>query len=347
MLIGRRTLGAGVAALGALGGAAARAQAAGPPSALVEAAAKEGVVTWYNGYLGDTPAQEASAIFQRLYPGVRVEMIRSTSQVAWQRLAQDRQANLRTCDVYSSSDIGHFAQLYDEKRLAAYTPQGAAAMAPALRPLSQDGAYYPALVSLMSLAWNTKLVQPADVPKNWPDLLDPRWRRRVACGHPGFSGYAGTWALLMRQLYGDGFFASLAKNEPLVGRSSNDAVTHLVSGERSVAAAPAYVAFEAARRGNPVAVGYPTDGALLMVSPAGALADAPHPSAARLFMEFLLGPDYSRFMVTQGAEPVNASVPPAADQRPLSEVKLQRPKLADILSGIPDVAETWRDAFGS
>ena len=25
----------------------------------------------------------------------------------------------------------------------------------------------------------------------------------------------------------------------------------------------------------------------------------------------------------------------------------QRPKLADILSGIPDVTETWRDAFGS
>ena len=315
---------------------------------LVAAARRDGTVSWYNGYIGDTVAQDMAGRFQRAYPGVTVATVRSTSQVAFQRLRQDQAAGLRNCDVYSSSDISHFDDLQREKRLLAYTPASAARLDPALRgkDLWVDGQYYPALISMMALAYNSRVVAAAEAPRNWPDLLDPKWRGKVAVGHPGFSGYAGTWALLMRQLYGDGFFERFAANQPLVGRSSNDSVTQLNSGERVVAASPAYVAIESGRRGNPVVVAYPTDGALLMVSPAAILADAPHPAAAKLFMEWLLGAENSLLLVAQGGVRLNTDAANATDQPPLVEIKTRRPTVREIVEGIPEVTETWRDVLG-
>ena len=150
----------------------------------------------------------------------------------------------------------------------------------------------------------------------------------------------------MRQMYGDEFFSALAANKPLVGRSSNDSVTQLNAAERIVAAAPAYVAIESGRRGNPIVVNYPTDGALLMCSPAAIMADAPHPAAAKLFMEWLLGPENSTLLVQQGAVPINADVPAAPDTPELASIKTRRPTVAEIVQGIPDATELWRDQLG-
>jgi len=343
----RRTLLAGLAVMAAAP-AQAQAQTQAPELGLLEAARKEGSLTWINGYMGDTVAQDMVGRFERTYPGVKLNTIRSTSQVAFQRLRQDQQAGLHNCDIYSSSDISHFSELSREKRLMVYTPANAAKLDPALRGKSLwvDGQYYPALISMMALAYNTKRVTPAEAPKSWTDLLDRKWKGKVTLGHPGFSGYSGTWALLMQQLYGDSFFDKLAANDPLVGRSANDAVTQLNAGERIVAAAPAYVAIESGRRGNPVAVVYPTDGALLMVSPAAIMADAPHPAAAKLFMEWLLGPENSALLVQQGGVRLNTDAANATDQPALADIATKRPTVEQIVKGIPDVTEKWRDALG-
>ena len=64
----------------------------------------------------------------------------------------------------------------------------------------------------------------------------PKWKGKVSTGHPAFSGYVGTWVLTMRKLYGWDYFEKLEKNKPQIGRSINDTVTALNSGERQVAA---------------------------------------------------------------------------------------------------------------
>lgn len=325
---------------------ATTAHAARAQDALVAAAEQEGEVAFYNGTFGDTIGAQLVGRFQAQYPRVKVTLLRATAQVVFQRLLQDRQAGLRNCDVFSSSDISHFDQLQKQKRLMDWTPPNAANLREAFRDLYVEGQYYPALISMATLAYNSSKVPADDAPRKWTDLLDPKWKGKVAIGHPGFSGYAGTWAVLMTELYGDSFIPRLARNDPLVGRSSNDAVTQLNSAERIVAGVPLYVALESAARGNPIKVVYPSDGALLMCSPIAALADAPHPAAAKLFLDWFLGPENSRLLVTQFAEPLNTAVPPAPGQKPIDEVKTLRPKLEAIVRGIPQVTEQWRDAFG-
>ena len=58
---------------------------------------------------------------------------------------------------------------------------------------------------------------------------------KVSIGHPGFSGYVGTWVVQMKKLYGWDYFKKLEQNKPRIGRSINDTVTMLNAGERIVA----------------------------------------------------------------------------------------------------------------
>jgi iron(III) transport system substrate-binding protein len=90
-----------------------------------------------------------------------------------------------------------------------------------------------------------------------------------------------------------------------------------------------------------------TDGAVLMVSPSAVLANAPHPNAAQLFMEFLLGEEHARISVKMRNELLRPEVKPLAGARPFTEVNVIRLSTAEIEKGIPKVIEQWRDTFGN
>jgi iron(III) transport system substrate-binding protein len=197
---------------------------------------------------------------------------------------------------------------------------------------------------MLLLLYNSARVKPADAPTKWQDLLDPKWKNRETVGHPGFSGVVGTWVVVMRDLYGWSFFEQLERNRPQIGRSVNDAATTLNSGERIVAMGTSGLGAVNAARGNPIGISMPTDGAVLIVSPSAVMANAPHPNAARLFMEFLVGPGHAAVMAQVARVPVRAT--PAGGGLP-PDAKLLRPTVAQIVKGIPEVVEQWRDLFGN
>jgi iron(III) transport system substrate-binding protein len=116
--------------------------------------------------------------------------------------------------------------------------------------------------------------------------------------------------------------------------------------ESWVAAGPSATTLESKAKGNPLAVVYPEDGALLMISPSGIVKNAPAPNAARLFMEFLLGRECNEIMVKQHQDPVNKHVKPLPGGKAISEIKTIRPTYEEILKGIPEVKEQFRDTFG-
>ena len=183
---------------------------------LYDAAKKEGELTWYTAHSDDITSQALGRSFESLYPGIRVNVLRTTAQVAYQRITQETKASAIQCDVLSSTDLGH-------KVLDVY------------KNYDPDGYYFVTSAGLIGIGYNTAKVKEADAPRNWTDLLDPRWKDNIALGHPGFSGYVGTWALTLRNQYGWDFFEKLAKNNPRVGRSINDTVTMLNAGESAIA----------------------------------------------------------------------------------------------------------------
>ncbi len=314
--------------------------------ALYEAAKKEGEITWYGAQLGAEAAEAVGAAFTERYPGVKVNVVRSTAQVAFQRLSQDMRAGVAQADVLSTTDYGHALYLKSEGKLMAYRPENADGMMEMFRDADPDNMFHINHVGLVLIAYNKDRLTEAEAPKSWKELTEPKWKGRVAVGHPGFSGYVGTWTVMLRKLYGWDYFEALEKNEPQIGRSIQDTVTMLNAGERDVGVSPSATSLISASRGNPIALIYPTDGTLMVPSPTMILKNAPHPNAAKLFMEFVTGPHYYRVSTKFFSESLRPEVPPPPGARPLDQIKLIRPTDEEIETGIPEVKELWRDTFG-
>ncbi len=316
-------------------------------ASLHETARKEGSVTWYIAQVDGETAEVMGRAFTQQFPGVICNVIRTTGQVAYQRLMEDLKNNSPQCDVFSTTDIAHMPALMKRKALANFTPANAEHLAPAFKGLGEDGYYYPTTSTLMLLIYNTQRVKPEDAPKAWTDLLDPKWNGRAAFGHPAFSGYVGVWCVALKRLYGWDWFDKLAKNKPQIGRSGNDPITMLNGGERDVGPGPLSTALLNVDKGNPIAVQYPTDGSVLCIGPSGVLANAPHPNAARLFMEWLLSKEFAQLCADRRVTPVREDITEKPGMKPLSQVKLLRVTTAELEKGVPTVIEDWRDTFGS
>ena len=324
---------------------------AAPPAradlaALHESARKDGELTWYVAHYTTQQAEETGRAFEKKYPGIKVNVVRTTAQVAYQRLNQDIGAGVAKCDVFSSTDIGHYIELKKKGLLMPYKPENAAKLAEPFRNFDPDGVYFPTAAGLIVIGYRTDKLKPEELPKNWTDLLAPKWRNRIATGHPGFSGYVGVWAVQMQKLYGWDFFEKLEKNRPQIGRSINDTVTMLNAGERLVSFGPTATTLESADRGNPVGVIYPTDGSLLMISPSAIMKNTSKPAAAKLFLEFLMDVEHAQVAVKNRQESLRPEVKPLAGAKPFTEFKVIRPTDAEVSDGVPKLIEKWRDLFG-
>ncbi|MEP6558002.1 MAG: extracellular solute-binding protein [Burkholderiales bacterium] len=314
---------------------------------LYDAAKKEKELTVYTTHYSSEEAANLCAAFEQKYAGIKCNFVRTTAQVAYQRLRQDIKANNPVASIYSSTDVSHYPALKAEGLLLKYKPHNLVDMVDSLKTYNDpDGNYYVTAAALMLITYNSSLVSKQDAPKNWPDLLDPKWKGKVSIGHPAFSGYVGTWTVLMRKLYGWEYFEKLEKNNPQIGRSVNDTVTMLNAKERWVAAGPEATTLLSKDKGNPLAVIYPTDGALLMVSPSGIPKNAPSPNAAKLYMEFLLSKVAGEVQVKSHSLSVVKGVAAGPGAKPLESIKVVRPTEEEITKGIPEVKEQFRDTFG-
>jgi iron(III) transport system substrate-binding protein len=314
--------------------------------ALEEAAKKEGELTWYTTHYTSEAAEELGATFTKLY-GIKVNVVRTTAQVAYQRATQDFKAGQTVCDVFSTTDMGHVMRFKAEGRLEKYVPENTPKIAEAFRNLDPDGFFHTTSAGFVVLSYNTSKVKAEDAPKKWTDLLDPKWKGKVSTGHPAFSGYVGTWVLSMKLQYKWDYFEQLEKNKPQIGRSINDTVTSLNAGERQVAAGADGSTLYSASRGNPLAIVYPSDGAILIIAPSAILKGTKHPNAAKLFMEYLYSIEASGIDVKHFTVPMRPEVPVAKGEKPVAEVKSFHPTNEQIDKGIPEVIEQWRDTFGN
>lgn len=315
--------------------------------ALEEAARKEGTLTWYTGQMDTEKAERLGKAFTARYPGIRVAVVRTTGQVAYQRLLLDIKNKTPQCDVFSTTDISHMPALKERKELMPYTPIMAQGLVPEYMAMSDPGWWYVTNASRYFILYNTDKIKPEEAPKKWIDLLNPKYKGKVALGHPAFSGCTGNWALSLKKTYGWDFFEKLVKNNPRIGRSAIDPVTLISAGEAVIGPASASTAYQAMDRGNPVSVVHPEDGLVVCVTPSAIPAQAPHPNAAKLFYEWALDREFSEIMSADGTEPIRSDVPPRQGIPPVASLKVIRVTPDEIRKGVPELVEQWRDTFGS
>lgn len=312
---------------------------------LYAAAKPERELVWYVAQFSTETADAVAKAFSARYPGVAVKVVRTTGQVAFSRLMQDIRTGVAQCDVFSATDVGHHVWLKNNSHLLRYVPENAAKLDPAYRDVDPDGYYHATSANPTIIIYNTRFVAEADAPKRWSDLADPKWQGRLALAHPGYSGSMGSWVVLMRKLYGWEFIEKLEKQKPLLGRSLIDPATTLNAGERWVGITSLATAVKSMRAGNPLGIVYPEDGAKLVLTSTGILANSTHPNAAKLFMEFMLSVEFSKLLLNEGQPPLRPEAGPLPGARPISEIKVATISEEEVTAEVPGIIEKWRDTF--
>jgi iron(III) transport system substrate-binding protein len=335
------------AAIGVAGSMPAAAQE--DMAAIEKAARQEGPMTWYVSFYGQDMADLAAAAFAKKYPGITVKAVRATTGGIFQRVNQDLRANSAVASVLSMSAIGdYYGLLLRGKHLAKWAPPSAGKIIDTAKSAIVDGYVYPFAGGFMAMAYNNKLVKAEDAPKSWSDLADPKWKGKLALGHPGFSGFDAALVAWLAQDKGWDYFKALRANEPLIQRSTFDSITSLNSGERLVASMPDGVAAPNIAKGNPITVVSPTDGSLFIMGFTGILANAPQPNTAKLFTEFLLGEEHAAILIKNYYDPVRSGAERTlVGGKKISEIKVV-PLLpsAEYAERLKTSTEQWRELFG-
>ena len=314
---------------------------------LYAGAKKEGSVTWYTSQSGTQVSEEVCAMFTARYPGVKCNPVRATAQVVFQRLIQETKARATHADVLSTNSVADLVILKKDGNLAPYTVENLRFVSPRIKAMAEkDGYWIPTQLAPLGIVYNKNLVKAADAPKTWKDLLDPKWQGQTAVAHPGYSGSVGVWVTAMHKLYGREYFEKLAQNKPQIGRSILDGMNLVISGERKVALAPLNTAEKEASKGAPLVTVYPADGVLLPLSASAILKDAPHPNAARLFLEFNLGPELSKYLAAELRNPLRSDVASPPGIPSLEQLKILTVPDAEVMKNAAQMKEMFRDVFG-
>jgi iron(III) transport system substrate-binding protein len=168
--------------------------------------------------------------------------------------------------------------------------------------------------------YNRNVLSAADAPKSWSDLLKARFTGRKMAIQNAAAGTQFNWSYLLRQALGADFERTFAAQEPVVMATGAQMTDAIMRGEILLAAAldhwRAYTTD--AREAGLVAV-YPKEGMPLTLAPVGMLSGAPHPDAAKLFIDFILSQEGQRLLNTElyGMYSMRPDVAPPPGQPPL------------------------------
>jgi iron(III) transport system substrate-binding protein len=282
---------------------------------------------------------------EQAYPGISVQVERSGAERIFQRVAQEEASGVHAVDVLESSDIGNALDWKRQGLLAPYVPADVARWPADAR--DPDGMFAADRATLSVIGYNTRLVKPEDAPKSFADLLDPRWAGKIVKAHPGYSGTIMTATFEQEQALGWDYFAKLASQHVMQVQSATEPPRKLALGERPVMAdGSEYVMFNLIAAGNPLAVVYPREGTPLIIGSAAVAKAAPHPNAARLFLDYLLSADYAKIAVKSRGEALRPDVPSLPGVKTVNEIKTIRATDEEVIDGIPKIIEEWRDLFG-
>jgi len=144
---------------------------------------------------------------------------------------------------------------------------------------------------LLVILQNTKLVPDGQGPKSWADLLDPKWKGKIAFTDPANSGSAYQTVTMLVDLWGGGDagwkkVAQLFKNMKVLNRSSL-VFQGVGNGEYPLGISLEYAGPLWASNGAPVKVIYPADGTSASMEGVAIIKGGPNNASAKAYVDYI------------------------------------------------------------
>jgi iron(III) transport system substrate-binding protein len=274
-------------------------------SAAVEGAAKkEGSVVVYGaGNVEDW--QKLNSAFEKKYPYLKVNLFRGNWEKVRNRVMTEGRAGSYFVDVLQIDGVNGWV-LKEEGYLQGHKSAETEAFPEAFRDPS---GMLPCCLDTLTnvIGFNTRLVNQKDAPKSYQDLLDARWKDKLGMDADEGEWFAGLMTVWGKEKTVD-YFKSLMKQNPSLRRGHTLLANLTGAGEFPVAVNLfGYRVMEMKSKGETIEL---VKADPLMVRPAHlALARrAPHPNAAKLYIDFALSLEGQQIMASSGRTIVRPGV---------------------------------------
>lgn len=269
---------------------------------LVAGAKREGTVTLYSSL---TLADQSAIItaFQAKY-GIKVQQWRGSSEDIRSRALTEYAAGRFDADVAETSG-SEMEPMVREQLLQAVTTPAAAGLIP--QAIMPHHGWIATRLSVFVGAYNTDIVKPADVPKSYEDLRDPKWKGKL-----GIEVDDANWFLSVVDHMGEEkglrLFHDIVATNGISVRKGHTLLANFVgSGEVPLAlTAYSYLVEQLKREGAPVELLY-LPPVVALPTGAGVFRKAPHPHAALLLLDFYLT-DAQKILAGRDAVPTDPRV---------------------------------------
>jgi iron(III) transport system substrate-binding protein len=281
---------------------------------LIEGAKKEGTLVWYTA-MSSSDAKPIVDAFIKTYPFVEAEFVDITSPRLIQRINIEALAGKWLFDVASANNLVAIAD-----KLLPYSPPQADDIPkefkdPKGRWTGYDHNYY-------VLAYNTKMVSKAEVPKRYEDLLEPKWKGNILMDegdHSWYGGLIGAWG----KEKADAFMKKLAAQDIQWRRGHTLLLQLVAAGEAPLGMPYANSTERLKRQGAPVDWVDSLKPIVTGLNYVGISAKPKNPNTARLFVDFLLSRRGQEIIRDRGRLPARSSVQPLSPKAHSTRLTLQ------------------------
>ena len=310
----------GLAAASQAAGAASVAEIAlmqGPDrQAKLEAGAKvEGEVNFYTTLIVDQAVIPIKNAWEKKYPAIKFNFVRASGAPLVQRIIAEARAGKPNADVaVPATDALSRADMLQK----IWSPELAAFPA---HYLANGGTTMTYRLSFFGMGYNTKLVSPADAPKAWEDILNPKWKGKMIWATSRETG--GTF--LIHHLLShwgkakaDAFFDKLAAQNVAKSDASVRALLDLVIAGEYAMLITTSLNHAIISQGEKAPVDYASpDPVPARPDDIMLLNNAPHPHAGMLLIDFILSREGQEVLSKAEYQVARTDVDPLPSMRPI------------------------------
>jgi iron(III) transport system substrate-binding protein len=292
----------------------------------VAKAEQEGEVVYY-GHDGEAGIAALLEGFRKDFPKIKTSYVRLQTGALYAKITAERSASRFGVDILQLSDISPAIDFQKKGGYEQYVSPEHAAYKPAYQ--STPGGFFTwAGVTFAGIGYNRSKVTAAQAPKTWKDILSPAYKDGISA-KLSTSGMQHMQWYTLRKLYGGDFWQEFAKQRPKGFDSRAQLFDRLAKGDDRVCALAEYAGYTLFKeKGAEIDFVAPGDG--LPATPAliGVVNRAPHPEAAKLFLDWAISNRGQAVYQTQTIllyGSVRNDAPPMATGKKLSDFKLLFP----------------------
>lgn len=300
-----------------------------PLEKIIEQAKKEGKLVFY-AVLSAPESQGLLDGFQKKYPFIQAEQFRLGAEKMRTKILTEAKAGRHVFDAVSINVV-ESGVLLSQGLLAPYKAQAREAIPDGLK--DYEGYWTAIYVRQFVLAYNTRMVSAREVPKDWWDLLDPKWKGKIGLDQEETEWYAAL-ATYWGKEKAQKLIKGLAAQAPSVRRGHSLIAELASAGEFPLTLAYGYRIEELKAKGAPVDWIGTTDPVVTSPSVISVSSRAPHPNAARLFLEYVLSNEGQALLAKGHRVTVRRDVPLVSPRLNVARLKTfyVNPRIADRFS---------------